>query len=265
MNRRALIFGLLALTLGMAGAYLNYEWLTKQHPETRTLTETVEVGPQTVKVIAAKTDLAVGSEIRDLQLGTVEWPAGLVPPGAFHEAEAVLNRIPRHAIHEGEPVLESALLPLGSEGGLSPIIGEGKRAVAVKVDEVIGIAGFVKPGARVDVLATIRSRVSSQSAFSKVILQDIKVLAVDQTLEKANAGDPKLVSVVTLEVDPQESQKLAFAAHEGKLQLALRNPADSEVVRTSSVSSSSLRGGGARGPSSSVQVIKGLDVSHKKF
>jgi pilus assembly protein CpaB len=133
-------------------------------------------------------------------------------------------------------VLESALLPAGSEGGLGAIIAPSYRAVSVKVDNVIGVAGFVKPGARVDVLATLR-RVDTEKAlpYSKVILQDVKVLAVDQQLEQANQADATIVSVATLEVDPAGAERLIYAAHEGRLQLALRTPGDSETVATRSV------------------------------
>ena len=267
LNRRALLFALLAVALGLGGAYVNYEWLKTQtfqplQPVKQLIEGTI---PEAVTVVTANADLAVGEPIRDGQITTVNWPKDLIPPGALLAESEADGRIPRRPVAKGEPILETALLPQGSAGGLSPIIGEGRRAVAVKVDEVIGIAGFVTPGAHVDVLATISERGRSNSSFSKVILQDVNVLAVDQTLEQVNGGDPKLVSVVTLEVTPAEAQKLTYAAHQGELQLALRNPSDDKVVRTSSVSSSTLRGYPSTGSSRKVEIIKGLKVSSKSF
>lgn len=268
VNRRALLFGILALAFGLTGAYLNYEWLSSRTHVP--VTEAVEQSAATVQVVVAKAGLVPGEAIRDLQLTTIPWPADLLPPGAVLAVGDAEGRVPRRTVSEGEPLMESALFPQGAEGGLSPIISEGHRAVAVKVNEVIGIAGFIKPGATVDVLATIRERgrAGASTSFSKVILQDVKVLAVDQTMEEGNRGDPALVSVVTLEVVPRDAQKLTFAAHEGDIQLALRNPADNQFVRTNSVNANSLRGyrpAPKAKPVTKVEVIKGLDVSSRKF
>ena len=264
-NRRVVLFGVLAIAFAVCGAYFNYSWLSSQKPEIVTQTHVGDV--ELVSVVTAKGDLSAGQELREVQLTTREWPKSHLPPGAFLSVESLEGRVARRTLLEGEAVLESALLPIGANAGLSPIIAEGKRAVAVKVDEVIGIAGFVKPGAHVDVLATIRDRASrSDGSFARVILQDVKVLALDQTLEKGVSGEPEKGNVVTLEVSPEEAQKLTYAAHEGKLQLALRNPTDEEVVGTAAVNARSLRAT-PRAPrrSSRIQVIKGLDVSSKNF
>ena len=266
LNKRALIFGLLAVMLGITGAYTNFKWIESQRPAT--VTETIEVAARTVDVVIARTDLGAGKVVRDLELTTVAWPEDLVPEGAFVDLDAVTDRVPRRVIAQGEPVLASALFAEGSEAGLSPMIASGHRAVAVKVDDVIGIAGFVKPGARVDVLATIRTRGQSRDSFANVILQDVKVLAADQTLEETtSAGAPKSVNVVTLEVTPRQAEKLTFAAHEGKLQLALRNPGDDATVNTYSVNATSLQ---KRAPKKTrktrkVEVIKGLELSKRNF
>lgn len=264
-NRRVVLFGALAIAFAVCGAYFNYSWLSSREPEVVTQTEVA--GLELVTVVTAKADLAAGESLREVQLTTRDWPKSHLPPGALLRIEDVQGRVARRSLLEGEAVLESALLPIGSASGLSPIIAEGKRAVAVKVDEVIGIAGFVKPGAHVDVLATIRDRTrNAQGSFARVILQDVKVLALDQALEKGANGDPESGNVVTLEVTPEEAQRLTFAAHEGQLQLALRNPADEQVVGTAAVNARTLRHT-ARPPrrSTNVQVIKGLDVSSKNF
>jgi pilus assembly protein CpaB len=264
-NRRVVLFGALAIAFAVCGAYFNYSWLSSQEPGV--VTHTDEAGIELVSVVTAKGDLAAGEALREVQLTTRDWPKSYLPPGAILSLESARGRVARRTLLEGEAVLESALLPIGAAGGLSPIIAEGKRAVAVKVDEVIGIAGFVKPGAHVDVLATIRDRTARNTgSFARVILQDVRVLALDQTLEKGDSGEPKSGNVVTLEVSPEEAQKLTFAAHEGQLQLALRNPTDEKVVGTAAVNARSLRHT-ARAPrrSTNIQVIKGLDVSSKNF
>jgi pilus assembly protein CpaB len=262
-NRRALVFALLALSFALSGAYANYTWLNSR-PDAPAISAAVVT--ETAKVRIAKTDLSAGEEIRDLAIESIDWPRDLLPPGAFADEATPVGRVPRRGIAIGEPILESSLLPEGTLGGLSPIISDGMRAVAVQVDEVVGIAGFVKPGSHVDVLATIRDRRSSGTTFAKVILQDVKVLAIDQSLEeKSTSVEPKLVSVVTLEVSPNSAQKLAFAAHEGQLQLALRNPNDTKSVKTSAVSAGSLRGYTTRTYNNKVDVIQGVDIETEKF
>jgi pilus assembly protein CpaB len=155
------------------------------------------------------------------------------------------------------------------------VISVDYRAVSVKVDNVIGVAGFVTPGVRVDVLATIR-RVDLAKAppFAKVILQDVRVLAVDQKLEEVQTGEPELVSVVTLEVDPLQAEHLIYAAHEGRLQLALRSPGDDKDVVTKSISVADVFGDQrsaeinnmAVGPAKTVvELIHGSEIQIKKF
>jgi pilus assembly protein CpaB len=155
------------------------------------------------------------------------------------------------------------------------VISPDHRAVSVKVDNVIGVAGFVTPGSRVDVLATIR-RIDLPKAlpFAKVILQDVRVLAVDQKLEEVKSGDPELVAVVTLEVDLLQAEHLIYAAHEGRLQLALRSPGDDGEVATKSIGVSDVLGQGkpadiktASAPTTKtvVEVIHGTDIQIRKF
>ena len=142
--------------------------------------------------------------------------------------------------------------------------------MSVKVDPVIGVAGFVKPGARVDVVATLRRiDLKKKLPYTMVILQDVRVLAIDQQLQEATEGEPALVSVVTLEVDPSQAQTLTYISHQGRIQLALRRPDDHEVVKVKSTGVEDLlpprrRGNGSR-PRKSVQVLRGSSVSTKSF
>jgi pilus assembly protein CpaB len=225
---------------------------------------------ETTSVVVARADIPTGVSIRDAQLTTVEWPSEFVPKGSFTAVGATESRVPRRPIVAGEPVLEASLLPVGAEAGLASVIDEDLRAVSVKVDPVIGVAGFVNPGARVDVLATLR-RIDRKSKlpYSKVILQDVPVLAIDQKMETAGNGEPELVSVVTLHVNPQQAEQLIYSAHEGRLQLALRGPGDREIVKTRSIGVADILGQPAKRKQhvarTSVEVLKGSSVSVDKF
>lgn len=261
-KRRALLFFAFALVFGAAAAFLAHRALERQQ------VEPIARAVETVPVVLARVDLAVGSSLAPEQLRVVAWPKEYAPGGAFREAEQLGGRVLRRALAAGEPLLEPSLLPEGAEGGLVAVIADSARAVSVKVDPIIGVAGFVTPGARVDVLATLRQTGSSQKIpMSKVILQDVRVLAIDQKMETARSGDPELVSVVTLEVSPTEAEQLAYSAHEGRLQLALRSPSDRERIKTLGVAASDLlarpRARAARRVG--VQVVKGGDVSVKSF
>jgi pilus assembly protein CpaB len=265
INKRALVFFGLAGLFGVAATFAAKDLL-----QSRSATA-APIPVDTTTVVVARTDVGTGVELRETQLTTVEWPSEFLPAGSFREIDAAEKRVPRRPLAEDEPVLESALLPIGAEAGLASVIDKDLRAVTVKVDAVIGVAGFVTPGARVDVLATLR-RIdrSAKLPYSKVILQDIPVLAIDQKMETASNGDPELVSVVTLQVKPQQAEQLIYSAHEGRLQLALRGPGDHEVVKTRSVGVADILGRGTRkkqtyAASTTVQVLKGSSVSTNKF
>ena len=265
-NRRALFFFGLAILFGIAAAFT-----------ARTVLEdraSVAAAPtvSTKAVVVARADVTIGTALVAIQLDTAEWPSDYVPAGAYHDPAQLNGRVLRRPLSRGEPVLESSLLPVGAEAGLPSVITNARRAVSVKVDPVVGVAGFVAPGTRVDVLATLRRIDTDEKLpYTKLILQDVPVLAIDQKLEEAKNGEPELVSVVTMEVTPKQAEELTYAAHEGRLQLALRSPSDHEEVKTQAVSVATLLGGPVRkakavvqaGPS--VQVITGSSVSVKSF
>jgi pilus assembly protein CpaB len=235
-NRRALLFLLLAVVLGIAAALAAQRWLERQRPATTT-------GVQTQTVVVARSDVPIASALTPLQLTTVEWPARFAPQGSFSTPESLSGRVVRRAVAAGEPVLEAMLLPEGTEAGLPSVIGDEKRAVSVKVDQVIGVAGFVTPGTRVDVLVTLRRiDLPKGEPETKIVLQDVPVLAIDQRVEEAESGEPQVVNVVTLEVAPSDAEKLVFSAHEGRLQLALRNRVDVEQVTTEAVGVADVMG-----------------------
>lgn len=234
-NRRGMLYLVLAVISGLSAVLLARNYLSSQIP-------LVGEFLQTRNVVVVSQQMPAGAALSGRDLGVVDWPEGLLPRGAISDREAIRGRVLKRALQEGEPVLESALLPVGAEGGLHSLIAHSQRAVSVQVDAVIGVAGWVKPGSRVDVLATLsRTDFRRPVPLSRVILQDVRVLAIDQKLEQPDGDDEaEVVSVVTLEVNPAEAQQLVFAASEGTLQLALRNPDDDQVIRARSVSVSDL-------------------------
>jgi pilus assembly protein CpaB len=262
-NRRALLFFAFAVVLGTAAAFLAQRALENQAPAPVSAAQV-----ETIDVVLARTDVTVGSALTTQQLRTVEWPKEYAPRGSFNNEEQLVGRVLRRALADGEPILEPSLLPEGSEAGLVSVIDAESRAVSVKVDPIIGVAGFVNPGTRVDVLATLRNLATRDKVpYTKVVLQDVGVLAIDQKMETAQNGEPELVSVVTLEVTPLEAEKLAYSAHEGRLQLALRGPGDHEVIKTIGVSAGDMlarpRARAIR--KAGVQIVKGSDVSVKSY
>ncbi len=269
-NRRSLIFLGLAVVMGLTAAWVATEFAPGSAGAN---IAAVEMTP----VVVVRSDVAVASSLTKTQLKLVDWPSEHVPMGALRSINDATERIARRPLAQGEPVLEASLYPTGAAGGLGAVISDKFRAVSVKVDNVIGVAGFVVPGSRVDVMATIR-RVDQKKAipFSKVILQDVRVLAVDQKLEEVKSGEPELVSVVTLEVSPVQAQHLIYAAHEGRLQLALRSPGDDAIIATRSIGVADLlddRPSGMATPSKPVvasvsrrmKIIRGTKVEVKKF
>ena len=260
-NHRALLFLLMGVVLSGAAAWFNLSHL-------RTLPEQNQQVPQLANVVVAASDVPASETIRAPQVRIVQWPEAIVPPGTFGASDEVSGRVARRRFHEGEPIFETGLFAAGTSAGLAPRIGPKMRAVSVEVDEVIGIAGFVKPGTRVDVVATIKGRGSSLDPYSKVILQDIRVLAVDQTLEEQDGEAAETVNVVTLEVSPADAEKIAFAAHQGALQLALRHPADKEVVVTQSADATALKGrkkAALQPRRRRIEVIEGVEREIKYF
>ena len=259
-NRRGLIFLGLAVAMGITAA-----WVTE-----RSATNSPAVEARTISVVVVRVSVPVAASLTKDQLETTEWPVDHVPTGALTSTEDAVGRVVRRPLAAGEPVLETALFEAGASGGLLAVISPEHRAVTVKVDNVIGVAGFVTPGARVDVMATLR-RVDRTRAlpFSKVILQNIRVLAVDQRLEEVKSREPEIMSVVTLEVTPVQAERLVYAAHEGRLQLAMRSPGDDESVLTRSVGVADVLGdqrvAKRRVLGTPVQIINGSQLDTKRF
>ncbi|MBN1894447.1 Flp pilus assembly protein CpaB [bacterium] len=186
------------------------------------------------KVVVAGLLLPAGKKLDASDLRTGDWPETIVPAGCFSDASDLVDRVVRMEIQPGEAVLETKLAPTGSEGGFSSIIPPGMRALTVSVNTSSGVSGFILPDARVDVLVTVSAPARKEESSTKIILEDIKVLAVDQTFERKE-DDPVIVQTVTLLVTPDDAEKLVLASTEGKLQLSLRNNSDRSSRSTAGV------------------------------
>ncbi|MCA1618283.1 MAG: Flp pilus assembly protein CpaB [Acidobacteria bacterium] len=194
-------------------------------------------------VVVAKVDIPIGTKVAAEQLSTVQFPSNAIPEGTFDNAEKLVGRVTVTNVAAREPVTDFKLAPEGSAGGLSAVIPAGYRAMTVKVDDVIGVAGFLQPGTMVDVLTVIEQpgQMSSGNPISKIVLQNVKVLASGQNLDKPkDEREADAVKAVTLQVTPDQAEKLALASTEGKLRLVLRNGIDQDDEQTQGADKRSL-------------------------
>lgn len=195
-------------------------------------------------VVVAKVDIPLGAEIVAEQLTVATFPQNATPDGVFDSVEKLVGRIAVVNIAAREPLTDFKLAPEGSSGGLSATIPEGFRAMAVKVDDVIGVSGFLKPGTMVDVLTVIeppRDQMTKVEPVSKIVLQNVKVLANGQNIDKPkDEREAESVRVVTLQVTPEQAEKLALAAVEGKIRLVMRNAIDQGDHQTTGADKNTL-------------------------
>ena len=198
----------------------------------------------TVDAVVAAHPLKLGTRLSSDHVKLVKWPASSPVPGSFQKVEDVVNRGVITGLEENEPLTESKLAPLEAGAGLPPSIPPGMRAISVKVNEVVGVAGFVVPGTRVDVMVTLQDRQRDNNSLTRVVVSNVQVLTAgtryDQ--EKAKEGTPIPSTVVTLLVTPDDSERIALAASEGQIMLALRNPLDTDQTSTNGVRTAGLFG-----------------------
>ena len=196
----------------------------------------------TTRVVVAATDIKLGSVLRDVDLGTAEM-AGPAPRGAIVNPQDAVGRGVISNLYQGEPIMESRLAAVGSGGGLAATISPGMRACAVKVDDVVGVAGFVTAGMRVDVLISGNppgAVNSSEGTMVKTLLQNIEVLSAGTDIQKDGEGKPKQVQVVNLLVTPEQAEDLSLASNQTHIQLVLRNPLDNKIATTSGTAMGAL-------------------------
>ena len=240
MNRIR-IFAVLALAVTVGGglAYATYSYIQNVPVKT--------VSMPTNPVIVAGSDLELGTELRQENLRIVQWPANAIPKGAFGNPTDVVGRGLIMPVIENEPILPMKLASKEAGAGLPTVIPSGLRALSVRVNEVIGVAGYVLPGTRVDVLATASPNDNRGDTTSKVVLTNVQVLAAGTKFDSnGDKGQAQPVSVVTLLVTPEESERLTLASTEGKIQLALRNPLDQTTPATPGIRAAGLLGSPAR-------------------
>ena len=221
------IFAVLALAVIAGGglAYATFNVINSQPVKT--------VAQATTPVVVAAADLSLGTELKKEDLTVVNFPVGNAPEGSFKSAAEIIGRGLIVSMVKNEPVLGAKLASKEAGAGLPPVIPEGMRAVSVRVNEVIGVAGYVLPGTRVDVLATASPTSQQQDTTAKLILSNVQVLTAGTRMEQdQEKGKPMQVTVVTLLVYPEQSERLALASTEGKIQLALRNPLDQGAPET---------------------------------
>jgi pilus assembly protein CpaB len=199
---------------------------------------------QTVQLVVASRDLAVGTLVHAADLKMAAW-LGPLPKGAILKRDGFLNRGVASSIYEGEPVTENRLSPAGSGGGLAATIPPGMRACAVRVNEVVGVAGFVVPGMRVDVLITGLPPGGNalDGARVRTLLQNIQVLSAGTDFHKDQEGKPQPAQVVNLLVTPSQAEILSLASNETHIQLVLRNPIDVEIAKPPGTIMADLVGG----------------------
>ena len=227
---RGMLMLLIALLAGVAAVVMASRWMQAQAS-----------GSGQIAVAAA--DIEIGARLAPEMLKMVEWPVSSVPPGAFSEMAALEGRVVKTSVTRGEPLIEGKLAPVGTKGGLSAVVAEGKRAMTVRVNDVVGVAGFALPGNFVDIMVNTQNdavkRGDQDKAISKIVLERILVLAVAQESDR-DGTKPKVVNAVTLEVSPPQAEELDLARSVGTLSLVLRNQADPKPGGTEGATKSSL-------------------------
>ena len=240
---RMRVFIVLALAIAAGGTFAFGTYRYMQNVPART----VEV--PTSNVVVAAGDLQLGAELKATDLKTIQWPSGNVPEGSFAKPEELVGRGLIMPVVTNEPFLPSKLAPKEAGAGLPPVIAPGFRALSVRVNDVVGVAGYVLPGTRVDVVATVNPTQQPTDVTSKVVLTNVLVLAAGTKIERDDEGNkPIQVSVVTLLVSPDEAERLTLASTEGKIQLALRNPMDQTAPNTPGIRPAGLMGSGVSAP-----------------
>ena len=230
-NSKAIVIIGVALVLALGAVVMAAKWMGEQ-------------GPGGTRVVVALADIGQGARIAPTSLQLVDWPSGSLPPGAITDLKLLEGRVARAEILRGEPVIESKLAPKGTLGGLSAVVTAGKRAMTVRVNDVVGVACFALPGNYVDILVNLRptnSDLANAGSISKIVLERILVLAVAQE-STVDDSKPRVVNAVTLELAPDQVEKLDLARSIGELSLVLRNQVDPQPANTAGATRESVLG-----------------------
>ncbi|QPF73558.1 Flp pilus assembly protein CpaB [Roseateles sp. DAIF2] len=216
MRSRGLLMLFVAALAGLAAVFMAARWMQNQ-------------GGERGRIAVANADIELGGRISAEMVRMADWPQGSVPAGAFEDSRQLEGRVLLVSMQRGEPLTEARLAPIGTKGGLSAVVPQGKRAMTVRVNDVVGVAGFALPGTYVDVMVNTQDEAGGRNdrdhSISKIVLERILVLAVAQEADR-DATKPKVVNAVTLEVTPGEAELLDLARSVGTLSLVLRNQTD---------------------------------------
>ena len=217
MNKRPVLMMVAATTAALATVSMAAIWLKQKDDN------------NTIKVVVATRDLQIGTRLQPAMLETVSWPIAAPIQSPLQSTEQAYDRVINMPILKGEPIQETKLAALGQQGGLSSVLKDGKRAVTVKVNEIVGVAGFALPGNYVDVM--VNTPDGNNNLVSKIVIERIQVLAVAQDVS-TNESKPRVVNAVTLQVSPQQAEQIDLARSVGTLSLVLRSHGDNLPVQT---------------------------------
>lgn len=222
-SRRGPILIVVSLLLAVGAAWVANRWLIAQSAPG-------ESGPGTVSVVTAAIGIPLGTKIEARHVAMIQMLKDTMPDGSFRTAAEIDGKIALTEIMKGEILIAGRFAEQGAGSTLATVVGENMRAVSVRVNDVVGVAGFLLPGNRVDVVAAYRE---GRDTLAETVVQNVKVLAVDQTAS-TDKNEPVVVRAVTLEVTPADAEKLILAEQRGSIQLALRNPLDDKVTQKAS-------------------------------
>ena len=270
-NRPVLFLGL-AVGIALITTVMIYNWLQNQKQQPAAPIEQKVVTVEGVPIAVASGDMPWGTPLTKEAIRMVPFPQESLPSGHFKKLDEVQGRVLVSPVKRNEPILESRLAPMDIEhGGVAAVIDPEKRAMAVKVNEVVALPGFVKPGDRVDVMATMTDPKSGQ--ITKTVLENMLVLAIGTQMERASKDEkPRPVKIITFEVTLEEAEMLAMASNGAQLRLALRSPLNAEMKKTRGATVKDLQASFKLAPPkrkykprTKVEVIKGNARSVRKF
>lgn len=254
-RKRGLLLLTLSLVLGLGAAMVARGWVTEQ-----TAKEKADIAT----VVAASMAIPFGTKVEERHLKIIDMPKDSAPPGSFTIKEDVVDKVTTQQIVAGEILMKARFVEQGAGSTLAALVTKNMRAFTVRVDDVIGVAGFLLPGNRVDVVS---ARKEGRRAITDTILRNIEVLAVDQTAS-TNDNEPVIVRAVTLQVTPDQAETLVKGREEGSIQLTLRNPLEEEEIIEEEVVAPkpkvAIRRTRPRSQSSTVTIIRGTNVSETK-
>ena len=253
MNKRILGVLVFALIVSGGATVILYRMLASR--------VAAQAAPASTRLLVAARDLPPGTMVKDVDVSAIDWP-GTLPPNSVSQKEDILDRGVVSAIYAGEPILQTRLAAKGAGAGLAAIIPAGKRAVAIRVNDVTSVAGFVTAGMRVDVLilGTPPNGSAGLGTQTKTLLQNMEVLSAGQQIERDKEGKPVSVPVVNMLVTPEQAEILSLASQDARIQLVLRNPLDTQESKTTGTALARLWSGGPQPPLQPAAVVRSKPV-----